>query len=120
MSQLYIAGPMTGYPGHNLESFDHASKILKSAGYDTVSPADMHRKFHTEDRAEIASRDLNALLEGQGIALLPGFEHSPGARMEFFTARFLGHPVVWGPTGVELHPGVMEKKIAESILTRSS
>jgi hypothetical protein len=42
--KVYVAGPMTGYPGFNYGAFDEARDLLASEGWDVISPADLDRE----------------------------------------------------------------------------
>lgn len=108
---FYIAGPMRGYPRFNFPAFDEARDLGIRLRYNMISPADMDRNsgFHETNPPSAAEgaamtrtfveRDTKALLSlraenGDGIALLPGWEKSTGALAEFFIARWLGLKVV--------------------------
>lgn len=118
---VYIAGPMRGYPAFNFEAFDHARDSFLSHNFDVVSPADIDRElwgfcplespenlaraeaiveaWTDEQLAHIIMRDVAAILSCDGIALLPGWEHSTGAVAEFFVARWAGKMVLDATTG---------------------
>lgn len=108
---FYIAGPMRGIPHFNFPAFDTAAIAGTLLGHFIISPADLDRDsgFHEgkpqeaaagpEMAREFVARDTKALLSlraenGDGIALLPGWEKSTGALAEFFVARWLGLKVV--------------------------
>lgn len=108
-SRFYIAGPMRGIENFNFPAFDTASQVGRDAGYEVISPADMDRNsgFKENDSPEKAAsltkvfvkRDVDALLSlnpenGDGIALLPGWDRSTGAMAEVMLARWLKLKVV--------------------------
>jgi hypothetical protein len=112
---LYIAGPMTGYPGFNAAAFDAMADTLRAAGYDVVSPVEMDgpewRRVAAQspdgdaDKVEaelgltwpdFLARDVQLLAGGKvtGVVVLPGWDKSRGARLETFVARMLqGLPI---------------------------
>lgn len=118
MRKFYLSGPMRGYPKFNFPAFDAARDAGRARGFGVMSPADMDRELgHTEDdsldaintpenQRRFAARDCAALLalkaeNGDGIALLPGWEKSTGAVAELMLARWLKLTVVdattWEP-----------------------
>lgn len=86
---VYIAGPMTGLRGYNHPAFLEADDALRAAGYVPVNPARnglrAESKWHHHLR-----RDIGLLLACAGVALLPGWESSRGARLEVSIADALG------------------------------
>lgn len=89
---LYIAGPMTGLPDYNYDAFHAAQAELHRAGFVVMNPArnglPMGLQWHQYMR-----RDLSMLIACNGIALLPGWERSRGARLEVAWADALQMPV---------------------------
>lgn len=111
--KIYIAGPMTWHPQFNYPAFIEAASVLRERGYDVVSPAELD---NPEDRAaalasvdgnpatyagsstwgDFLSRDVKLIADGgiEGIAVLPGWQNSSGARLETFVGKALkGIPV---------------------------
>jgi nucleoside 2-deoxyribosyltransferase len=89
--KLYLAGPMTGYPDHNFPAFRAAAGALREAGHDVVNPAELDAEVGTDHPWEYyMRRDIALLVECEGIALLPGWSGSRGARLEYGIARALG------------------------------
>jgi uncharacterized protein DUF4406 len=107
--KLYLAGPMRGYPFFNFPAFHEAAAVLRNQGHTIFSPAerdeaingeDFAKRFPTGSNDDAAAQgfDLRAALcddltwvcrEADGIALLPGWEKSRGARAEKATAEAL-------------------------------
>lgn len=104
--KLYVAGPMSGTPGFNYAAFDEAAATLRGLGFEVVSPAEMD-KARNPVAYEIASKSPDGKLEPSttggltwaqilsndiievadktdGLALLPGWAKSSGARLEVF------------------------------------
>lgn len=97
-SRLYIAGPMTGYPLCNYPAFYAAQERLTRLGYLTVNPAD---SGNAASYRQILKADMLRLLECDGIALLPGWADSTGARAEVTIGMSLQmdvRPLVWWPS----------------------
>lgn len=97
-SRIYIAGPMSGYPGFNYDAFDRAEKLLAAAGHEPVSPADPLQR-HPDDPDRLApgvsyedclAQAVERLLSADAVALLPAWALSRGARLETALARRLG------------------------------
>ena len=86
---IYIAGPMTGLTGLNLNSFNLAADYLISQGYEVRNPACLGAGWADYDH--YMEVDLVMLGQCQAITLLPGSDKSPGASREVFRAEILGH-----------------------------
>lgn len=103
--RLYIAGPMRGYPKYNSDAFVSGAKLLRTAGYDVISPIELDTQdgmdFTSTETVEATvkrnsqglpdeeyylERDFKVLRECQGIALLNGWEDSVGTKREIFFA----------------------------------
>lgn len=85
--RLYVAGPMTGYPDLNYPAFTAAAVMLRAAGWEVVSPAEINTGFEHEGWDACMTRDLQQLVTCWGIYLLPGWEQSRGALWELQVAR---------------------------------
>lgn len=99
-TRLYVAGPMTGYADWNFPAFERAAEDLRDEGYEVVSPheIDLEGGFDPSgdgagfDLRAALERDVEAVLEADGVALLDGWEQSPGAVIEVLTASSKGAP----------------------------
>jgi uncharacterized protein DUF4406 len=108
--KLYLAGPMRGYPKFNFPAFHRAAAALRARGHFVFSPAEKDIQRHGTDisvgnatgsEAEAAakhgfnlrialSEDLAWICaEAEGIALLPGWQKSRGAKAEYAAADAL-------------------------------
>ena len=88
--RIYISGPMTGLPDYNRPAFAVAALHLLQAGYDVKNPAAQPEVFGWTTAGYLIERDLPMLRRCHGVALLPGWQKSLGARTEIELARDLG------------------------------
>lgn len=114
---FYVAGPMRGLPFYNFPAFDGARDLGRSLGYTVTSPADIDREigidpindyaaaaqivenWTQDDLRAVIARDIHAILvlkrdRGDGLAVLPGWEKSTGARAEVALGRWMGLRIV--------------------------
>lgn len=89
--RLYLAGPMTGYPGWNHPAFHAAANRLRGVGFTVFNPANYPPD--DLDWAGCLRRALHEVLDAEAIAVLPGWKSSRGARLEVYVARTLGMTV---------------------------
>lgn len=114
---LYVAGPMTGYPKFNYPAFDAAAKDLRQRGFKIVSPAELDDpktrelalaspdgapgsgSHNNETWGDFLARDVKLVADQvDGIAVIPGWQNSKGARLETFIAFLCKKPIVHYPT----------------------
>ena len=93
MTTLYVAGPMTWLPDFNFPAFRAAEEELRSCGFDVRSPTDCDGGSQDKSWDFYMRLALRMLLECEGVAVLPGWENSRGARIEVSLADALGMPV---------------------------
>jgi hypothetical protein len=98
---------MRGIEHFNFPAFDAAAAYLRALGHDVVNPADLDRAQGFDGRGEVTDaqrrdmlrRDVWELAACDAIALLPGWQNSPGARFERSVAEETGidifHVVPW-------------------------
>jgi len=87
---IYVAGPMTGVPEHNIPAFAWAERVLQDAGYLVLNPA--RHGTDQETWEDYMRRSLRDLLCCDGVALLSGWEDSRGATIEHNLAQELDMP----------------------------
>ena len=96
MNKIYLAGPMTGLPRYNEAAFNEWADRLRAEGNVVFNPAETEislmiangNRNQPQDHREAMRVDLEWICaEADEIALLPGWENSPGAMAEFFTAK---------------------------------
>lgn len=113
----YLAGPMSGVPQFNVPLFDAVTAELREQGFTVTSPAELDSeavrneamaydgdpsiialqerggfKIAGETWGEILARDVQLIADTDiaGIALLPGWNNSRGARLECFVGLLHG------------------------------
>jgi len=89
--KLYISGPITGVPNYQ-ENFIKAEAILKQAGHNVINPCTVL----LDDSAtweNYMKADIPLMLACDGLAVLPGWEASAGARLEIDIAQRLNMPI---------------------------
>lgn len=97
--RIYLSGPMTGIADNNFPEFHKWAELLRSTGYEVVSPAEIQEA----GTWELCLRaDLRELCTCDGIALMPGWEKSKGANLELHVAHRLGMHVMHLPLQFDL------------------
>lgn len=115
--KVYISGPIAGMPDGNMQAFRQAESMLREMLAQPVNPQTLDheheglpcagdqvpREFtNVSPVAEAAERthrygcymkpDILALLDCDGVVLLPGWENSRGAKVEVAVAEICGIP----------------------------
>ena len=83
---------MSGIEGHNLPAFAAAAVRLELAWYEAVDPG-AKGVLDGWSWTDYLRFDLRAMLDCEGVAILPGWVDSPGAWLEVSVARSLDMPV---------------------------
>lgn len=100
--KIYLAGPMSGIEEHNFPAFRAATQSLREHGFEVVSPHEISETLgvigegtdlNQENYAKCMGADIAALLDVDGVIVLPGWENSRGARIEVLIAQTLCKPV---------------------------
>ena len=86
---LYLSGPMAGYPDHNFPAFEKARVKLRNAGYLVTCPAELG-KHDGWSWSDYLRRDIKVMMDCEAVALLEGWENSKGAQLETHVASVLG------------------------------
>lgn len=102
--KVYLAGPMTGLPEFNFPAFDRAAELLAAEGHTVFNPAQMDRDLGFDPAVATVTdgflrdalrRDLSAICDADAIAMLPGWEKSGGAKIEWMLASHLGLKIIY-------------------------
>lgn len=114
--KLYLAGPMRGRPEFNFPAFHQAAAVLRGLGHEVFSPAEKDNERHGTDiskgntfgdevqaaaqhgfslREALAMDTQYICLQAEGIAMLPDWQFSRGARAELALAEALGLVVIY-------------------------
>lgn len=92
--RIYISGPMTGIKDFNYPEFHRTAKRLREAGFDVVSPAELHTDTD-KDWTYYMRGAIAAMMDCQIIYMLIGWSSSRGAKLELDLAEQLGFGVVY-------------------------
>lgn len=107
--KVYVAGPMTGIPAFNFPAFHAAAAELRAKGHEVVSPAEMDSadsqaaaeaspdgspgsgSANGETWGDFLARDVKLMADSgiEAVYVLPGWDHSRGARLETFAAAMI-------------------------------
>ena len=88
--RIYISGPMTGHDDHNFPAFHAAAERFRQAGWEVANPAENFGGRTDLSRAVYLRLDLTMLSQCDAVAMLPGWEDSRGAKLEYMVAHELG------------------------------
>lgn len=113
-STIYLSGPMSGIAWFNYPAFDRAAERLRTDGWNVHNPVDKDlltygmdisnptgsveqaQRDHGFDRRRALVADLTFVAgEADAIAMLPGWEHSTGARAEHAAAVAVGIEIIY-------------------------
>jgi hypothetical protein len=101
---IYIAGPMRGFPNLNRESFYNAESKLNSDGiWITHNPARWDEDLNLcveelqskEEFYKALQRDLNSIFRCDCMFMLRGWERSEGAKLEHALAIALNLTIMY-------------------------
>ena len=105
--RVYLAGPMTGHPDHNAAGFAAAEDYALAQGWEIASPRRTDPAHdgpcpagepHTAAAGSHPypcwlKASLRMMLDCDAVLMLPGWQHSHGARLERTVAEACGVPV---------------------------
>ena len=85
---------MTGHSDHNYPAFHVAAQRLRDAGWDVTNPAENFGGRMDLPREDYLRTDVALLVHCEAIAMLPGWQESSGAKLEYLLAREFGMVVL--------------------------
>lgn len=90
---VYLSGPMSGLPDNNFPTFNAAAHALRKIGYEVINPAEFTTDVNGLDNdaawRKFMQEDIKALVDCEGIVMLPGWADSRGATLERHIAQGL-------------------------------
>jgi hypothetical protein len=93
VKKLYLSGKMSGLPDLGFGLFNRVAAQLRAIGYEVVNPVEINDDPEAEWLSCIKA-DLDYLATCDGIALLPNWSDSFGAKIERLAAQKLGLAVL--------------------------
>lgn len=91
--RIYVAGPMTGLPGLNFDTFHAKTAELRAEGHFVINPAEINCD-PTAGWNECMRADIAQLVTCDAVYMLPGWEKSRGATLEHHIASALAMQVL--------------------------
>ena len=100
MRIVYLSGKMTGLAeSEYTENFRNAEMFYRACGYEVVNPCNLSdivlKRKPDASYEDFMAEDLRALRSCTHIALLEGWENSPGARREKAEAKNRGLAIMY-------------------------
>lgn len=89
----YLSGPMSGLPELNFPMFNGEAERLRAAGYRVVNPAEINPDPCATWESYMRA-DIKALMDCDGLLLLPGWQASRGVKVERGLAETLGFQIM--------------------------
>lgn len=91
MAKIYIAGPMTGLPNFNRDTFHREAERLQTLGHVALNPAILPDGLEQHEYMAIC---IEMVKMADQLVMLPGWERSAGARAEHALAIKLGKAII--------------------------
>lgn len=86
--RIYLSGAMSGHEHWNYPAFHAAAQKWRDAGWAVQNPAELGGEDLSSPWSDFMRVDLLVIMFcSDAIGLLPGWEHSKGARVELVVAR---------------------------------
>jgi hypothetical protein len=101
MAIYYIAGPISGIKDHNRPLFNKVTAELAEQGHSVLNPATLPDGLTQGQYMQIC---LPMVAVADELVMLPGWERSEGAYIEFLLAKKSGK-TIWELSGRVLHQG---------------
>ncbi|MDR6152156.1 hypothetical protein QF021_000245 [Acidovorax delafieldii] len=114
-NRVYVAGPMSGMPGHNFPAFNAAADALRAQGWHVENPAE-HGEVAGATWADYMHCDVAMLASCSAIHLLPGWSKSRGATLEAYIAAALGMQFQYAEGAEPALPTAVHEAVAGVLL----
>lgn len=88
-SIIYLSGKITGEPDLGVAAFTIAQYVLEDHGYTVLNPTTIEGDLNNSWEWWM-KRALSMMMEAQGVAMLPDWNLSRGAQIEYGLAQHLG------------------------------
>jgi hypothetical protein len=93
-TKIYIAGPITGHDlAERKREFDFTATLLELDGYEVINPVSLPHD-HDKSWESYMKECIEALVKCNAIYLMPKWELSEGARLEFTIASKLKMKII--------------------------
>lgn len=99
---VYLSGPMTGYEDHNAPAFKKYAEKYRAQGMVVKSPPELDGETGLDHPYDFfIKRDVRVLLEDgiDRMYLLPEWQRSKGAKLEFHLAQMFNIPIYDAESG---------------------
>jgi len=90
---VYISGPVSNIENYNREAFQLAEDYLQSLGHFVINPTKEVQPDAKKTWIDYMRIDVGLLLRADAIYMLPGWQKSKGAKLEWKIARELEYKV---------------------------
>lgn len=104
---VYLSGPMRGIPNFNYDLFNEGAAALREAGVTVLNPAENFDGDQGREFSEYMRADIKMLMKATSIIMLPGWQDSAGARLEFQIAQSLGLEIAYHADADPTEPAEM-------------
>lgn len=100
MITVYLSGKMTGLAESEYKmTFKRAEEFYKDCGYNVINPCDLAedvlKRKPNATYEDFMAEDLKSISKCTHIAMLEGWETSPGAKREKAEAQRLGKEIMF-------------------------
>ena len=89
--RIYLAGPMSGMPDNNYPAFNALAERLRASNFEVENPAENPERTTWLGYMRLAVAQLATC---DTVVMLPGWEQSRGAKVEYQLAAGMGLRVV--------------------------